>query len=62
MTKKTTLEFKLNKMGSPIPIRTNKEYSPICPKWNLWLCDKKVVNDDSKVVINDIWVVIENGS
>ena len=60
--KKMTLEFELDKMGSPIPTLTNKGQSPICPKWNLWLCVKKIVNSDSKVVNSDTWVIIENGS
>ena len=60
--KKMTLEFELDKMRSPISTWTNKGQSPICPKWNLWLCGKNVVNDDSRVVISYTWVVIENGN
>ena len=60
--KKMTLEFELDKMGSPIPTCTNKGYSSICPKWNLWFCGKRVVDDDFQVVIGDIWVVTEKGS
>ena len=62
MTKKWHLNLSWTKWGLQFQLGQIRD----SPQFVLnEICDsvaKKMVNDDSKVVISDTWVVIENGS